>query len=131
MVPNGGREVGARKIVQDWPVLDLGIHPRIDPARWTLRVFGAVQEAITWDWTAFRTQPQVRETTDIHCVTTWSRYDNHWEGVSTRTVLDAVGPLPEAAFVVLHSQDGYTTNLPLADSPLRMRCWPIRGRASR
>ena len=102
-------------LVRDWPVLDLGVQPKIDPARWSLRVFGAVREAVTWDWAAFREQPQVRETTDIHCVTTWSRYDNQWEGVSTRTVLDAVHPLDTAAFVVLHSHDGYTTNLPLAD----------------
>jgi DMSO/TMAO reductase YedYZ molybdopterin-dependent catalytic subunit len=102
-------------LVKDWPVLDLGTHPRVDPARWTLRVFGAVREAVTWDWTALMAQPQVREVTDIHCVTTWSRYDNHWDGVSTHAVLDAVQPLPEAAFVVLHSHDGYVTNLPLAD----------------
>ena len=102
-------------LVRDWPVLDLGVHPRIDPARWTLRVFGAVQEALTWDWPAYQAQPQMREVTDIHCVTTWSRYDNAWDGVATRTLLDAVRPLPSAAFVVLHSQDGYVTNLPLAD----------------
>ncbi len=102
-------------VVRDWPVLDLGVHPRIDPARWTLRVFGAVEEALTWDWAAYQAQPQVHEVSDIHCVTTWSRYDNAWEGVSTRTLLDAVRPLPSASFVVLHSQDGYVTNLPLAD----------------
>ncbi len=102
-------------LVKDWPVLDLGVHPNIDTARWSLRLFGAVKEAMTWDWAAFRAQEQVREVTDIHCVTTWSRFDNAWEGVSTRTVLDAVRPLETAAFVVLHSHDGYTTNLPLAD----------------
>ncbi len=113
--PEAERLPPGQHLVRDWPVLDLGVHPRVDPARWTLRVFGAVREAVTWDWTAFRAQQQVREVTDIHCVTTWSRYDNAWEGVSTRTVLDAVGPLPSAAFAVLHSHDGYTTNLPLAD----------------
>ena len=102
-------------LVQDWPVLDLGVHPRIDPARWTLRVFGDVEESLHWDWAAFRAQEQVREVTDIHCVTTWSRYDNEWEGVSTRTVLEAARPLPGVNFVVLHSHDGYVTNLPLAD----------------
>ena len=106
-------------LVRDWPVLDLGIHPRIDPARWTLRVFGAVEEALTWDWPAYRAQQQAREVSDIHCVTTWSRYDNAWDGVSTRTLLDAVRPLASAAFVVLHGQDGYVTNLPLADFAAR------------
>ena len=113
--PQADRLPPGQHLVKDWPVLDLGVHPRIDPARWSLRVFGAVAEAVTWDWPAFQAQEQAREVADIHCVTTWSRYDNAWEGVSTRTVLSAVRPLASAAFVVLHSHDGYTTNLPLAD----------------
>ncbi len=102
-------------LVKNWPVLDLGVHPRLDPRTWTLRVHGAVREAVTWDWAAFQAQPQRREVSDIHCVTTWSRYDNTWEGVATRTLLDAVHPTPAARFVVLRGYDGYTTNLPLAD----------------
>jgi DMSO/TMAO reductase YedYZ molybdopterin-dependent catalytic subunit len=113
--PEGERLPPGQHLVRDWPVLDLGVQPKIDPAHWTLRVFGAVEEAITWDWAAFMAQEQRQEVTDIHCVTTWSRYDNRWDGVSTHTVLDAVRPLASAAFVVLHSHDGYTTNLPLAD----------------
>ncbi len=53
--------------------------------------------------------------TDIHCVTTWSRYDNGWEGVRVRDLLDVVMPKPEAHFVVLYSRDSYTTNLALED----------------
>ena len=113
--PGTDRLPPGQHLVRDWPVLDLGVHPNVGRDRWTLRVFGAVAEAITWDWAAFSAQQQVREVSDIHCVTTWSRYDNTWEGVATRTVLEAVRPLPAAAFVVLHSHDGYTTNLPLAD----------------
>lgn len=113
--PQTDRLPPGQHLVKDWPVLDLGVHPKVARDRWTLRVFGAVAEAVTWDWASFRAQTQVREVTDIHCVTTWSRYDNTWEGVATQTVLDAVRPLPAAAFVVLHSHDGYTTNLPLAD----------------
>ena len=113
--PETDRLPPGQHVVKDWPVLDLGVQPKVSPATWSLRVFGAVEEAVTWDWAMFRAQEQVREVTDIHCVTTWSRYDNAWEGVSTHTVLDAVRPLPEARFVVLHSYDGYTTNLPLAD----------------
>ena len=113
--PQDERLPPGQHLVKDWPVLDLGIQPKIDPAHWTLRVFGAVEEALTWDWAAYRAQEQVTEVTDIHCVTTWSRYDNTWEGVSTAAVLAAVRPLPAARYVVLHSQDGYTTNLPLED----------------
>jgi len=102
-------------LVRDWPVLDLGVQPRIDPAQWELRIFGAVEEQVTWNWAAFNALPQTRETTDIHCVTTWSRFDNQWDGVATRDVLAMVHPKPDARFVVLHSYDGYTTNLPLED----------------
>lgn len=113
--PVSGRLPPGQHLVRDWPVLDLGVQPKLTPETWTLRVYGAVAEAVTWNWAAFQSQPQHREVSDIHCVTTWSRYDNEWEGVATRTVLAVVRPRPEARFVVLHSYDGYTTNLPLED----------------
>jgi len=102
-------------VVRDWPVLDLGVQPAIATDAWELRVFGLVDEQSTFDWARFMALPQRAETSDIHCVTTWSLYDNFWEGVSTRDLLAAVGPKPEARFVVLHGYDGYTTNLPLED----------------
>ncbi|HYZ63886.1 MAG TPA: sulfite oxidase-like oxidoreductase [Acetobacteraceae bacterium] len=101
--------------VRDWPVLDLGVQPKVPLDQWELRVFGAVAEQVTWNWAEFNALPQRREVTDIHCVTTWSRFDNQWDGVATRDVLAMVQPKPEARFVVLHSYDGYTTNLPLED----------------
>ncbi len=113
--PETERLPPGQHLVRDWPVLDLGTHPNIVADRWTLRVFGLVEESLHWDWDTFNAQPQRTEVSDIHCVTTWSRYDNRWDGVSTHTILDAARPKPEAAFVVLHSHDGYTTNLPLAD----------------
>ena len=102
-------------LVRDWPVLDLGMQPQVSLDQWELRVFGLVEEQSTFDWAGLMALPQRTETTDMHCVTTWSRYDNHWEGVATRDLLAAVGPKPEARFVVLHGYDGYTTNLPLED----------------
>ncbi|GAC1344312.1 MAG: sulfite oxidase-like oxidoreductase [Acetobacteraceae bacterium] len=102
-------------VVRDWPVLDLGVQPRVAPEAWELRVFGLVGEQVTWRWADFLALPQRREVSDMHCVTTWSRFDNQWDGVATRDVLALVQPKPEARFVVLHSYDGYTTNLPLDD----------------
>ena len=58
---------------------------------------------------------QARITSDIHCVTAWSRFDNRWEGVSARRLLEIVRPKPEAKFVIQHSYDGYTTNVSLDD----------------
>jgi DMSO/TMAO reductase YedYZ molybdopterin-dependent catalytic subunit len=102
-------------LVKDWPVLDLGVQPRVDRERWQLDVFGAVDFPLAWDFKTFAAQPQTTEVCDIHCVTTWSRYDNRFEGLPTQALADLVHPKPEASHVVLHSSDGYTTNLSLQD----------------
>ncbi|MEJ1976593.1 MAG: molybdopterin-dependent oxidoreductase [Acetobacteraceae bacterium] len=96
-------------------MLDLGMHPAIPPERWELQIFGAVQNRVRWNWSQFRSLKQSRDVSDIHCVTSWSRYDNQWDGVLTQDLLAAVLPKPEARFVLLQSYDGYTTNLDLAD----------------
>lgn len=102
-------------VVRDWPVLDLGRQPEIATDSWKLNIGGMVERPIALDWEAFMALPQTRARTDIHCVTTWSRYDNDWVGVSARDLLETVQPREEARFVMLHGYDGYTTNVPLAD----------------
>ena len=113
--PDTDRLPPGQHLTQDWPVLDLGMHPAIPLERWTLQAFGAVEHPVTLDWAALQALPQARMVSDIHCVTTWSRYDNQWDGVPVRALLDLVQPKAEAQHVLLHSYDGYTTNLDLAD----------------
>ncbi len=102
-----------QRLVTNWPVLDLGVQPAVSREDWRLTVDGAVAAPLEWDWAAFIAQPQVEDVSDIHCVTQWSRYDNRWQGVSTAHLLALVQPLPGASHVILHSYDGYTTNLAL------------------
>jgi DMSO/TMAO reductase YedYZ molybdopterin-dependent catalytic subunit len=102
-------------LTRDWPVLDLGLAPEIPRERWRLDVYGAVEQPVFWDFAQFMSQKQTQFVSDIHCVTTWSRYDNQWEGLATRDLLAACQPREDAGFVVLHSYDGYTTNLGLQD----------------
>jgi DMSO/TMAO reductase YedYZ molybdopterin-dependent catalytic subunit len=99
--------------VKDWPVLDLGIVPDISPAAWKLTVDGLVEQALGWDWAALMAAPQIDDVSDMHCVTTWTRFDNRWRGVAMRQVLALARPQPAARFAVLYSYDGYTTNVPL------------------
>jgi DMSO/TMAO reductase YedYZ molybdopterin-dependent catalytic subunit len=113
--PETERLPPGQHLVRDWPVLDLGVQPDIAREAWRLRISGVVENPLVWDWAGFAALPQSRFTSDIHCVTTWSRYDNRWDGVATRDILETARPMPEARFVVLHSADGYTTNLPLED----------------
>jgi DMSO/TMAO reductase YedYZ molybdopterin-dependent catalytic subunit len=113
--PEQQRLPPGQHLTADWPVLDLGVTPEVVTTRWRLDVYGAIENPVFWDWAEFMAQPQTRHTSDIHCVTTWSRYDNAWQGLATRDLLDVIKPKPGAGFVVLHSYDGYTTNLTLED----------------
>ncbi|TDI61741.1 MAG: sulfite oxidase-like oxidoreductase [Alphaproteobacteria bacterium] len=103
-----------QRLVTDWPVLDLGIQPDVPTAAWSLTVDGLVENPLTWDWDQYMAQPQFEDVSDIHCVTAWSRYDNLWQGVSTRHIIDLVKPKTEANHIILHGFDGYTTNVTLA-----------------
>jgi DMSO/TMAO reductase YedYZ molybdopterin-dependent catalytic subunit len=113
--PEDQRLPPGQHLVKNWPVLDLGRTPDVSTERWRLKISGMVERPVTLDWAAFLALPQTRLRSDIHCVTTWSRYDNDWAGVSTRDLLDHVQPRDEAVAVMLHGYDGYTTNVPLAD----------------
>ncbi len=101
-------------LTRKWPVLSYEAVPAM-PADWKLNVSGLVEQPLTLTWKEFLALPRVTLTNDIHCVTTWSRYDNTWEGVSIREILQRVKPLPNAQYVMAHSWTGYTTNIPLTD----------------
>jgi DMSO/TMAO reductase YedYZ molybdopterin-dependent catalytic subunit len=113
--PDTERLPPGQHLVKNWPVLDLGQQPQVSQASWRLEVRGLVETPLTLTWPAFRALEQSTKLSDIHCVTTWSRYDNRWEGVATRDLLDVAMPKSEANYVMLTSYDGYTTNLPLSD----------------
>ena len=113
--PETERLPPGQHLVRDWPVLDLGQQPAIAREAWQLLVLGLVENPVKWDWTHFAAQPQSDLLSDIHCVTSWSRYDNRWQGLATRDLLALVEPKAEAHHVILTSYDGYTTNLPLED----------------
>jgi DMSO/TMAO reductase YedYZ molybdopterin-dependent catalytic subunit len=103
-----------QRLVRDWPVLDLGIHPDIKLADYRLTLDGKVEHPMVLDWAALMALPQVEMTTDMHCVTQWSNYDNRWRGILAQTIIDLVKPLPNCRHLVFHAYDEYTTNLALA-----------------
>ena len=98
-----------------WPVLHYGPTPTFDRAHWTFHVFGLVEKPWECTYDEFRALPHIQVRADMHCVTRWSKLDNLWEGVRTRTVIEKVKLKPEAKFVMVHSDHGFTTNLPLDD----------------
>jgi DMSO/TMAO reductase YedYZ molybdopterin-dependent catalytic subunit len=98
---------------RDWPVLTAEATPRLDPDRWNVTIDGLVDNTHTWTWEDVHLLPPSTYEGDIHCVTTWSMLGTSFGGVSLDVLLDAVRPQPEAAYVLVTSTTGYTTNLPL------------------
>lgn len=125
--PSKPRLPNGQHLTQGLPVLDLGIQPNLGPKDWSLTVAGAVDHPLTWSWDDFQAQPQIEQTCDIHCVTTWSSYDNVWKGVTTRHLMQCAQVRSTAAFVMLRSFDGYTTNVPMehfaADDSIIAHSW--------
>lgn len=99
-----------------WPVLDLGVHPDVSPAKWRLVVDGACHTPLSLGYDDFLAMPQVEDTSDFHCVTTWSRMDLRWKGVRFADLAAAAGVTEQATHVMCYGYDGYSTNLPLVEA---------------
>ena len=110
-----GRLPPGQSLTLKWPVLHYGSVPRFDPERWDFRVYGAVDAPVRWTWSEFNALPKVKRHSDFHCVTRWSRFDNDWEGVAFREVLEGVKLKAGARYVLVHAEQGFTANVPLAD----------------
>src|SRR5665648_365789 len=110
-----GRLPPGQSLTIKFPVLHYGDVPKFHPSTWDLRVWGQVEERVSWDWEDFNQLPRTQVNMDIHCVTRWSKADTLWEGVSVRTLIEAglITPLPDATHVMQHAEHGYTVNLPL------------------
>ena len=96
-----------------FPVLTVGPNPKFDLETWDFSVFGGVESKLTLTWDELLALPQKEVTTDIHCVTRWSKLDTVWRGVPVTEVLDRAGVLPGVTHVMAYSDGGYTTNMPL------------------
>jgi len=120
-VPDSVRErvPPGQYLTEKWPVLHYGSVPTFNPKAWDFRVFGAVQNELRWTWEEF--QALDREfakpfVADMHCVTTWSRLDQRWDGIPFARLSELAQPTAEARFVISHSEHGFTANTPIEDT---------------
>jgi DMSO/TMAO reductase YedYZ molybdopterin-dependent catalytic subunit len=100
-------------LTEKWPILSYERTPAF-PTNWKLQITGEVEQPFELNWEEFLALPRTTLTSDFHCVTTWSRYNNTWEGVHIREILQRANPLPTAKYVTAYSWTGYATNLPFA-----------------
>ena len=99
-----------------FPVLHVGDVPTYAPDEWNLTIGGLVDTPYVLTFAQLTALPSVTLTTDIHCVTKWSKFDTVWRGVKVRDLFERAGVKPEAAYVMGHAEYGYTANLPFDDA---------------
>ncbi|MGM7423100.1 sulfite oxidase-like oxidoreductase [Cellulosimicrobium sp. CpK407] len=100
-------------LTESFPVLSAGPTPSIDPDTWSFSIHPETGNTQRWSWEEFTALPSEEITTDIHCVTSWSKLGTSWRGVSLDTLFADVETSFD--FVMAHSYGGYTTNLPLEE----------------
>jgi DMSO/TMAO reductase YedYZ molybdopterin-dependent catalytic subunit len=98
-----------------FPVLSAGPTPHVATQSWRFTLKDGPRPVASWSWDEFNALPRTALKRDIHCVTKWSKFDTSWEGVRVDDILAAAGLSAPTAFVLAHSYDGYTTNVPYAD----------------
>jgi DMSO/TMAO reductase YedYZ molybdopterin-dependent catalytic subunit len=101
-------------LTDKWPVLHAGDVPDVDLETWTLEVSGEVEEPLSLTYEQLRELPATDVTTDIHCVTRWSRFDAEFKGVHLSELAKLCRPKPSARFAIAHAEQGFTANVPLA-----------------
>ncbi len=104
-----------QRLTSGWPVLHYGLVPRVDPATWRFRADGAVRQVAEWSFAQFLALGETQSTSDVHCVTGWSRFDNVWRGVPYGALEARLELLPTARFALVRAVGGWTANLPVDD----------------
>ena len=109
---DSGRVPPGQYLTDDFPVLSAGPTPHTPLEQWTFSIRAGGEEK-SWSWDEFRALPTETTTTDIHCVTRWSKFDTTWEGVSVDTLLEGIEH--DAPYALAFCDGDYTTNLPVED----------------
>jgi DMSO/TMAO reductase YedYZ molybdopterin-dependent catalytic subunit len=113
---DSGRVPPNQNVTASFPVLHYGNVPYYSNLdHWSLRIFGTVEKEEVFSYSELLKLPQTESGNDIHCVTGWSKLDNVWKGVAAKEIARRVKLRDETSFVILHAEEGWTTNLPLAD----------------
>ncbi len=59
--------------------------------------------------------PQVSQTCDVHCVTSWTLLDSSWQGVSLQAIMDLAKVSKDAKFIVFEAPSDYSSSIPISD----------------
>lgn len=103
-------------VTPEFPVLTAGPTQHTSLDNWSMGLEHDGQIVAGWTWQEFQQLPQTDWTTDIHCVTKWTKLDTRWRGITIDDLIAAAGlSAAPAGFVIAHCDGGYTTNLPTSE----------------
>ena len=92
--------------------------PKPPQGEWTVSIIGEVHSPETWSLSQLQQMPQVTFTTDIHCVTRWSKPNMEFSGVMLNDLLANVGLNSTAKYLSFesYSDRNHSTSLPFEDA---------------
>jgi len=102
----------------NWPILHEGDVYQFDEQSWSFKLFGEVEEEIVLSYQEVMALPKTTTTVDMHCVTTWSKFDTTFEGITLKDIISQVKLKPGVQYVRIYGyingdRFGYSANLPL------------------
>lgn len=107
-LPPGQRETTS------FPVLQKGNVHHVDRVSYSLNVLGEVANPRKFALQELDLLIEPERTMDIHCVTSWSKFDTKWAGISFNSLFKLVQPTPDAHFLEFFCSDGgFTTTVPI------------------
>ncbi len=99
-----------------FPVLHAGDVPIYqDLSSWTLKVSGLVAHPVELTFDELIDLGLEERTTDIHCVTKWSKFDTVWRGIPIAKIIELVEPQASVTHLIAQAEYGFTTNIPYQD----------------
>jgi DMSO/TMAO reductase YedYZ molybdopterin-dependent catalytic subunit len=101
-------------LTNSFPVLQKGEIVHQNRSNYILTINGEVENAKKFKLDELMKMIDADLKTDIHCVTTWSKYDTNWRGIFMKTIINIVKPTTKAHFVEFTCADGgFTTTVPI------------------
>ncbi|MFW9781630.1 MAG: sulfite oxidase-like oxidoreductase [Candidatus Heimdallarchaeota archaeon] len=97
-----------------FPILQKGKIPNVDINNYVLEFDGEVENPMRFTLKDLERIQDKKILADIHCVTSWSKYDTKWGGISFNKLFELINPKPTANYVEFYcADDGFTTTVPI------------------
>lgn len=100
-------------VTKGWPILHAGGVPSVSKETWRLNVHGEVKNELSISYYELLKMKRTVQINDIHCVTSWSKFNMQWEGVRFSDLMEMAQPSEKARYAIFECEHGFTTNLPL------------------